>query len=235
MIKKRNVSTTNIRKRDFSSIENSLAETPQAEVTKEEEEEENIKEVKELISLRQEIKGVIKSKGMLIQTQKSELPSQQNEDTNSVTKSGIFAMKQDKKKSFAEQKMDEHIEQEMVKRGLLIKQSSIVSEVKKEEELLFQAPEHFSNTSKIKEEEVPQEKTRRELTTISEVTLPVEYKLKNIEETEKALQEISKLNQQPTSKTNNFHFQQPKQQNNKSQQASDDRVFEQFKKRYRKE
>ncbi len=230
MIKKRSATSSNIRKRDISSIENIPTEEEPIDV------EENVQEVKELISLRKEIKGVIKSKGLFVQSQKSELPSEQNEDNNSVTKSGIFAMKQDKKKSFAEQKMEEHIEQEMRKRGLVINLSTDAKlEVKKEEEdSLF--PE---NASKAIKEPAQEPKSHKELIMITEVSLPVQYKLKNIEETEKAAQEFSRQQSSTASKhessSNNFHFQQTKQHKpNQHSQATDDKVFEQFKKRYRK-
>jgi len=140
--------------------------------------------------------------------------------------------------------MEKYIEEQLAKKkkkeSLTSSSSSVAadSSADKTDGDLYTTPDHLKS--------IPQRKTEESswLTGIVEVQLPIEYKIKNIEDTEKAKREMM---QNKSSSSETRHHRPPpgeshyprftqfgKERNQKgNQRASDDVVMERFKKRFR--
>ncbi|EGG20179.1 hypothetical protein DFA_07299 [Cavenderia fasciculata] len=118
--------------------------------------------------------------------------------------------------------------------------NNTTTKIKTDEDSLYETPEHLAVKKTRKKEE---DKTNW-LAGISEVSLPTSYKIKNIQETEDARSKIKdskrshyQNNQNNNQQQQNNHGQQhrfTRQPNeNRNEKATDDEVYERFKKRFR--
>jgi len=137
-----------------------------------------------------------------------------------------------------EQKMKAYVEEQMrVRRGEEVEKEP--SKAEPNQTYSYSAPDHLKAESKVLIPVIPLQLNPR----IMEVELPMEYKLKNIEETEKAQRELrEKAQQQLELKQSESHVKRldlhggvedqiATKSEEKHQKATDEIVFERFKKR----
>jgi len=168
----------------------------------------DVKEVRSLQKFRKRVKGIDSNKlqgvtivdedaarlSQLVEKGENEWGNFEASTPSTAVKVGVqdSFQKEVNQKDVLQAQMETYIEEELEKRrqaGPSTKVKEKKEEIKKisEEDQLYQTPDYLKQQSVLDEDEVSGE---RWLAGIAEVQLPITYKLKNIEETELAKQEL---------------------------------------------
>jgi len=187
-------------------------------------------QTKELQKLRARSKGVNAGVGAELST----LPSSEIIESTQRSLDETFTTQSDGPE--VNTHMEKYIEEQLAKKKIQKSSKEELETTDTNVADLYTTPEHLKT--------IPQRRTEESswLTGIVEVQLPIEYKIKNIEETERAKREMMQSKNSFGSEARSKHGESPyprfitqfgKDNKKGNQRASDDVVMERFKKRFR--